>query len=78
MQVFTQDYEAARPQDKAFAAKFYALLSDVLLPQGLLKPNKVTKIPGGLNGVEEGFQRMMENKIAAEKLVYTIAETSKQ
>lgn len=77
MQVFGQDYEV-KPQDKAFAAKFYALLSDILLPQGLVKPNKVTKIPGGLNGVEEGFKKMMENKVAAEKLVYTIAETSKQ
>ena len=65
-------------QDKEFAEKFYKVLADVLLPQGLLKPNKVTKVPGGLNGVEEGFQRMMENKIAAEKLVYTIDETTKQ
>ena len=68
----------AKPQDKEFAEKFYKLLSDVLLPQGLLKPNRVTKIPGGLNGVEEGFKRMMENKVAAEKLVYTLAETTKQ
>jgi hypothetical protein len=27
--------------------------------------------------VEEGFNRMMENKVAAEKLVYTMAETTK-
>ena len=73
--VFGQDYEA-KPQDKAFAAKFYSLLSDTLLPRGLVKPNKATKIAGGLNGVEEGFKRMMENKIAAEKLVYTLAETT--
>jgi hypothetical protein len=67
----------AKLQDKEFAEKFYKLLSDVLLPKGLLKPNKVTTIPGGLNGVEEGFKRMMEHKIAAEKLVYTVAETAK-
>lgn len=67
----------AKPEDKEFAQKFYKLLSDVILPQGLLKPNKVTKIPGGLNGVEEGFKRMMENKVTAEKLVYTIDETTK-
>jgi NADPH:quinone reductase-like Zn-dependent oxidoreductase len=66
-----------RPQDKEFAEKFYKLLSDVLLPSELVKPNKVTKIPRGLNGVEEGFKRMMENKVAAEKLVYTMAETTK-
>ena len=67
----------AKPQDKAFAEMFYKLLSDVLLPRCLLKPNRVTMMPGGLNGVEEGFKRMMENKVAAEKLVYTIAETTR-
>ncbi|CAF1103830.1 unnamed protein product [Rotaria sordida] len=76
MNVFGQDYEV-KPEDKAFAEKFYLQLSNVLLPQGLVKPNKVTKIAGGLNGIEEGFQRMMDNKVAAEKLVYTMAETSK-
>ena len=76
MNIFRTNYQA-RPQDKEFAEKFYKLLSDVLLPKGLVKPNKVTKIPGGLDGVEEGFKRMMENKVAAEKLVYTVAETTK-
>ncbi|CAF1485608.1 unnamed protein product [Rotaria sp. Silwood1] len=66
----------AKPEDKEFAEKFYKLLSNVLLPEGLLKPNRVTKISGGLNGVEEGFKQMMENKVAAEKLVYTLAETT--
>ncbi|CAF3339420.1 unnamed protein product [Rotaria socialis] len=76
MHVFGQDHEA-KPGDKAFAEKFYLQLSNILLPQGLVKPNKATKITGGLNGVEQGFQMMMENKIAAEKLVYTMAETTK-
>lgn len=65
----------AKSEDKEFAEKFYKLLSNVLLPEGLLKPNRVSKIPNGLNGVEKGFKRMMENKIAAEKLVYALAET---
>jgi NADPH:quinone reductase-like Zn-dependent oxidoreductase len=76
MHVFGQHHKA-KPQDKEFAEKFYKLLSDVLLPKGLVKPNKVVKIPGGLNGVEDGFKQMMENKVAAEKLVYTLAETTK-
>ena len=42
------------------------------------KPNKVTKIPGGLNGAEDRFKRIMENKVAAKKLVYTMVETTKQ
>jgi hypothetical protein len=37
----------------------------------------VTKISGGRNGVEEGFNRMMENKIAVKKSVYTMAKTAK-
>ena len=75
--LFGQDYEA-KPQDKEFAENFYRLLAEVFLPNGLLKPSKVTKMPGGLNGVEEGFKQMMENKVTGEKLVYTLAETTKQ
>jgi len=75
MHIFRKEYKA-KPEDKEFAEKFYKLLSDVLLPNGLLKPNKVTKIAGGLNGVEDGFTRMMQNKVSAEKLVYTLAETT--
>ncbi|CAF3684653.1 unnamed protein product [Rotaria sp. Silwood1] len=74
---FGQHYDA-KPQDKEFAKKFYKLLSDVLLPNGLIKPNKVKKMPGGLNSVEEGFQLMMNDRVSAEKLVYTIAETTNQ
>lgn len=73
---FRKVYEA-RPNDKIFAETFYKLLSDYLLPNNLLKPNPVTKIPGGLNAVEQGFKRMMDNKIAGEKLFYTLAETVK-
>lgn len=68
---------AARPEDKRFAQHFYRLLSDYLLPSGLLKPNRVTRIPGGLNAVEQGFKRMMANEVAGEKFVYTMAETQK-
>ncbi|CAF3876683.1 unnamed protein product [Adineta steineri] len=75
MHVFGQDYPA-KPQDKEFAEKFYKLLTDVLLPEGLVKPNKVCKISGGLNAVEHGFKQMMDNKVTAEKLVYTLAETT--
>ncbi|CAF2120535.1 unnamed protein product [Rotaria magnacalcarata] len=73
--LFGQLYKA-KPEDKEFAEKFYKLISNFLLPEGLLKPNRVTKISGGLNGVEQGFKRMMQNKVAAEKLVYTLAETT--
>lgn len=73
--VFGQDYEV-RPQDKEFAEKFYHLLGSLLLAKGCVKPNRPKIIPGGLNGVEDGFKLMMDNKIAAEKLVYVIADTA--
>ncbi len=50
---FPNQFYNARPDDKEFAEKFYKLLSDILLPRDLLKPDKITKIPGGLNGVNE-------------------------
>ena len=68
-------YFPANPLDKEFAEKFYKLLSEFLLPADVLKPNRVVRMPGGLNGVKDGFTRMMEHKISAEKLVYTISET---
>lgn len=73
--VFGQEYDV-RPQDKAFAENFYKLLTCLFLPRGCLKPNRAKIIPGGLNAVHEGFKLMMDNKIAAEKLVYAIAETA--
>lgn len=66
------------PDDKQFAETFYKLLTDYLLPEQILKPNRVTRIEGGLNGVEQGFKRMMKNEVAAEKFVYTLAETNRQ
>ncbi|CAF3836477.1 unnamed protein product [Rotaria sp. Silwood1] len=62
MHIFRKDYKV-KPQDKEFAEKFYKLLSNALLLNGFVKPNKVTKMPNGLNGVKEGFKRMMENKV---------------
>jgi hypothetical protein len=50
---FPNQFYNARLDGKEFAEKFCKLLSDVLLPRGLLKPDKVTKIPGGVNGVNE-------------------------
>jgi hypothetical protein len=35
-------------------------VSDVLLPDSLVKPNKVAKRPRGFNKVEDGFKQMME------------------
>ncbi len=57
-----------------FAAKF-SKLAGVWLESGELKPQRVTVVPGGLAGVEEGLKRYQENKVSGEKLVYRISET---
>jgi NADPH:quinone reductase-like Zn-dependent oxidoreductase len=64
----------AKPEDKAFAEKFWSI-AEKLLAEGKVKPH-VTKVnPGGLKGVLEGLQLLKEDKISGEKLVYNIAET---
>jgi len=65
----------AKLEEKIFAEKFMKLLSDLLLPQGFVKPNQTTKLPGGFNGIEQGFQKMKNNQVKGEKLVYSINET---
>jgi len=45
------------------------------LDTGILIPNPQRIIPGGLNGVEEGWKLGLAGKISAEKLVYRIADT---
>ncbi|KZV80973.1 hypothetical protein EXIGLDRAFT_780319, partial [Exidia glandulosa HHB12029] len=46
-----------------------------LLDRGELIPNPVTIMPGGLNGVEAGWELGRTHAISGEKLVYRIADT---
>ena len=64
----------ASPEDKAFAEKFFPWLEE-RLKEGKIKPNRITVVPGGLEGVKEGFRRMREKEVSGEKLVFRIAET---
>lgn len=59
---------------QAFAAK-YAKLVGEWLEAGLIKPQKVKIVPGGLEGVEEGLRMLQEGEVSGEKLVYRISET---
>lgn len=59
---------------QGFAAKYFKLAGE-WLDAGLLKPQKVTIVPGGLSGVEEGLRRLQEGEVSGEKLVYRISET---
>jgi hypothetical protein len=46
-----------------------------LLKDGKIKANKVTIVPNGLLGVEQGIERMKNGKVSGEKLVYLIKDT---
>ncbi len=59
---------------QAFAAKYYKLVGE-WLEAGLIKPQKITIVPGGLSGVEEGLRRLQDGEVSGEKLVYRISET---
>ena len=40
------------------------------------RPQKVTIVPGGLDGIAEGLRRLSAGEVKGEKLVYRISETS--
>ncbi|GAA5860524.1 hypothetical protein JCM8547_000330 [Rhodosporidiobolus lusitaniae] len=45
------------------------------LEKGEFRPQKVTVVFGGLEGVKEGLRRLQQGEVKGEKLVYRIAET---
>lgn len=63
----------AKPEDEAFAKKFWALSRD-LLAEGKVKVHKpsVNKYGEGLEGVLKGLDAMKEGKVSGEKLVFTL------
>ncbi|KAK1229339.1 hypothetical protein PQX77_007593 [Marasmius sp. AFHP31] len=46
-----------------------------LLESGVIKPNRVEKVPGGLAGILDGLARLQENKVSGVKLVVDPSET---
>ncbi|KAF8530064.1 GroES-like protein [Hysterangium stoloniferum] len=60
--------------DPEIGQRVYGLLQ-ASLDQGKFTPNRVKVIPGGLLGVNEGFQLGRTHKVSGEKLVYRIADT---
>ncbi|EJT98636.1 GroES-like protein [Dacryopinax primogenitus] len=66
---------AIRAQENPEIGKrVYGVLT-ALLEKGLLVPNPVKVIPGGLLGINEGLQLGREHKVSGEKLVYVVADT---
>ncbi|KAL0069707.1 hypothetical protein AAF712_003370 [Marasmius tenuissimus] len=45
-----------------------------LLKSGVIKPNRVEKVPGGLAGIPDGLGRLQENKVSGVKLVVDPSE----
>ncbi|GAA5914764.1 hypothetical protein JCM6882_002736 [Rhodosporidiobolus microsporus] len=57
-----------------FAEKWFDQVGE-WIERGDFRAQKVTVVPGGLAGVEEGLRRLKEGEVRGEKLVYRIAET---
>lgn len=64
---------APKPEDKALWVKYLGLLPD-MLSSGKIKPNRITVLDGGLDGILAGFERQQAGKVSAEKLVYKISQ----
>lgn len=64
----------AHTDEKEFAAEYFAKLGP-WLEDGTIRGQKVTIVPGGLAGVEEGLRRLQAHEVKSEKLVYRLAET---
>jgi len=62
------------PHSQEVGAKFHSQLTE-LLDQGSIKPNNVEVLPGGLNGVVSGLERLYANQVSATKLVVRPHET---
>lgn len=61
----------ANPSDRAEMVEWIKKQTD-LIRQGLLKPNPVKLLEGGLEGILAGFKYMEDGKTSAEKLVYRV------
>lgn len=61
-------------EDSDFSEKWFDRVGE-WLEKGEFRPQKVTVVPGGLEGVKEGLRRLQEGEVRGEKLVYRIAET---
>ncbi|GAA5886594.1 hypothetical protein JCM5296_005341 [Sporobolomyces johnsonii] len=60
--------------DSEFAEHWFGRVGE-WIERGEFKSQRVTVVPGGLAGVEEGLRRLQQHEVKGEKLVYRIAET---
>ncbi|KAF9003758.1 GroES-like protein [Hymenopellis radicata] len=63
----------AIPEDRVLISRWTETELPTLLEKGVLKAPKLRLMPGGLDGVLQGFEVMKSGAYSAEKLVYTLA-----
>ncbi|BGO98646.1 zinc-binding oxidoreductase [Rhodotorula toruloides] len=61
-------------EDSDFAEKWFDWVGKAIEAGGF-RAQKVTVVPGGLEGVKEGLRRLQQGEVRGEKLVYRIKET---
>lgn len=63
------------PPNRELGKSFMPVLTQ-WLADGIIKPNAVEVVPGGLNGVSSGLQRLKDNLVSDKKLVVHPWETA--
>lgn len=63
------------PPNRELGKSFMPVLTQ-WLADGIIKPNAVEVVPGGLNGVSSGLQRLKDNLVSGKKLVVHPWETA--
>ncbi|THU86096.1 GroES-like protein [Dendrothele bispora CBS 962.96] len=73
---FVHVFGNVHPEDhKEFGVKLFSKLPK-LLEDGIIVPNKVEDLPGGLDGIVEGLRRLKNNEVSGIKLVSHPDETA--
>ena len=62
----------ASPEDRAFGARAFAAVQSIM-DRGEMSTHPVKIMPGGLEGVVQGFSRMRTQPPSGYKLVYNLA-----
>ncbi|KAG6827648.1 hypothetical protein H0H93_015452, partial [Arthromyces matolae] len=63
------------PYTKDLGALFYAHLTE-LLENGIIRPNRVEILPGGLGGIVDGLKKLENGQVSGVKLVVRPQETA--
>ncbi|KAK7438604.1 hypothetical protein VKT23_017938 [Stygiomarasmius scandens] len=63
------------PPNREFGKAMYKNLTK-LLEDGVIVPNKIEDLPNGLNGINDGLERLKKNQVSGVKLIARPQETS--